>query len=83
MLEASPEPPSFSLPCRKEGAQVWGQESVSVALEASVLATPLFSGSGAVLPAGAASGQGWAALSMGRKHSDSGDKVAMSDVRRF
>ena len=36
-----------------------------------------------VLPAGAASGQGWAALSMGRKHSDSGDKVAMSDVRRF
>lgn len=56
---------------------------MSVGLEVSLLGTPLFSGSGAVLPVGTAPGQGWAILSMGRKHSNSGDNVAISDARRF
>lgn len=56
---------------------------MSVSLEASVLRTPLLAGSGAVLPAGTMTGQGWAILSVGRKRSNRGDKVALSDVRRF
>lgn len=56
---------------------------MSVSLEASVLRTLLLAGSGAVLPVATMAGQGWAILSMGRKRNNRGDKVTLSDVRRF